>query len=156
MIVTRHRSGEGYRKKKNSAALKFPKSTVASKILKLKRFSTTRTLPSAGRQAKLSNWHIHLRRAQGGAVSPLHQENPVQVLLESDQDVPECLPWRFFRYVQLEKTPGQSQKMLARLHLSPGLERLGILPAVFSGSSLFTFCFCVTPRYVNYDILCLF
>ena len=52
-IVSRHRSGEGY--KKNSAALKVPKSTVASIILKWKKFGTTRTLPRAGRPAKLSN-----------------------------------------------------------------------------------------------------
>ncbi len=51
-IVARHRSGQGY--KKNSAALKVPKSTVASIILKLKTFGTTRTLPRAGRPAKLS------------------------------------------------------------------------------------------------------
>ncbi len=42
-IVARHRSGQGY--KKNSAALKVPKSTVASIILKWKTFGTTRTLP---------------------------------------------------------------------------------------------------------------
>ncbi len=51
-IVARHRSGQGY--KKNSAALKVPKSTVASIILKWKTFVTTRTLPRAGRPAKLS------------------------------------------------------------------------------------------------------
>ncbi len=47
-IVARHRSGQGY--KKISAALKVPKSTVASIILKWKTFGTTR----AGRPAKLS------------------------------------------------------------------------------------------------------
>ncbi len=51
-IVARHRSGQGYNK--NSAALKVPKSTVASIILKWKTFGTTRTLPRAGRLAKLS------------------------------------------------------------------------------------------------------
>ncbi len=40
--------------KKNSAALKVPKSTVASIILKWKTFGMTRTLPRAGRPAKLS------------------------------------------------------------------------------------------------------
>ncbi len=50
-IVARHRSGHGY---KNSAALKVPKSTVAFIILKWKTFGTTRTLPRAGRPAKLS------------------------------------------------------------------------------------------------------
>ncbi len=51
-IVARHRSGQGY--KKISAALKVPKSTVASIILKWKTFGTTGTLPRAGRPAKLS------------------------------------------------------------------------------------------------------
>ncbi len=51
-IVARHRSGQGY--KTISAALKVPKSTVASIILKWKTFGTTRTLPRAGRPAKLS------------------------------------------------------------------------------------------------------
>ncbi len=53
-IVARHRSGQGY--KKYSAALKVPKSTVASIILKWNMFGTTRTLPRAGRPAKLSFW----------------------------------------------------------------------------------------------------
>ncbi|KAG2470039.1 TCB1 transposase, partial [Polypterus senegalus] len=51
-IVARHRSGQGY--KKNSAALKVPKSTLASIILKWRTFGTTRTLPRAGCPAKLS------------------------------------------------------------------------------------------------------
>jgi hypothetical protein len=38
-----------------SAALKVPKNTVASIILKWKQFGTTKTLPKDGRQAKLSN-----------------------------------------------------------------------------------------------------
>ena len=57
-IVARHKSGQGY--KKNSVALKVPKSTVASIILKWKTFGTTRTLPRTGRPAKLS---IRGRRA---------------------------------------------------------------------------------------------
>ncbi|KAG2457768.1 TC1A transposase, partial [Polypterus senegalus] len=52
-IVSRHKSGEGYRK--ISAALKVPMSTVASIIRKWKKFKTTRTLPRAGRPSKLSN-----------------------------------------------------------------------------------------------------
>ena len=44
-IVSRHRSGEGYQN--ISAALKVPKNTVPS--------ITTKTLPRAGRPAKLSN-----------------------------------------------------------------------------------------------------
>ena len=39
-----------------SAALKVPKNTVASVILKWKKFGTIKTLPRAGRLAKLSNW----------------------------------------------------------------------------------------------------
>jgi hypothetical protein len=45
-----HRSEEGYQN--ISAALKVPKNTVASIILKWKKFGT---LPRAGRKAKLSN-----------------------------------------------------------------------------------------------------
>ena len=54
MIVSSHRSGEGYQN--IYAALKVPKNTVASIILKWKKFGTTKTLPSAARLAKLSNW----------------------------------------------------------------------------------------------------
>jgi transposase len=52
-ILLRHRSEEGYQKM--STALKVPKNTVASIILKWKKFGTTKTLPRAGRPAKLSN-----------------------------------------------------------------------------------------------------
>jgi transposase len=52
-ILSRHRSGEGYQK--NSAALKVPKNTVASIILKRKKFGTTKTLPRAGRPVKLNS-----------------------------------------------------------------------------------------------------
>ena len=52
-IVSRHRSGEGYQKL--SAAWKVPKNAVASIIIKGKKFGTTKTLPSAGHKAKLSN-----------------------------------------------------------------------------------------------------
>ena len=52
-IVSRLRSGEGYQK--ISAALKVPKNTVASIILKCKKFGTTKTLPRAGCIAKQSN-----------------------------------------------------------------------------------------------------
>ena len=52
-IVWRHRSGEGYQT--ISALLKVPKNTVASIILKWKKFGTTNTLPRAGRLAKLSH-----------------------------------------------------------------------------------------------------
>ena len=52
-IVPRHRSGEGYQKM--SAELTVLKKTVASIILTWKKFGTTKTLPRAGRPAKLSN-----------------------------------------------------------------------------------------------------
>jgi hypothetical protein len=52
-ILLRHKSGEGYRN--ISAALKIPRNTVAFIILKRKKFGTTKTLPRAGRLAKLSN-----------------------------------------------------------------------------------------------------
>jgi transposase len=44
-IVSRHRPGEGYQN--ISAALKVPKNTVTSIILKWKKFGTTKTLPRA-------------------------------------------------------------------------------------------------------------
>jgi hypothetical protein len=50
-IVSRHRSGEGY--KKISAALKVPKNTAS--FLKCKKFGTFENLHRAGRPAKLSN-----------------------------------------------------------------------------------------------------
>jgi hypothetical protein len=52
-IVQRHSSGEGYQN--TSAALKVPKNTVASIILKWKKFGTTKTLPRDARPAILSN-----------------------------------------------------------------------------------------------------
>jgi hypothetical protein len=49
-IASRLRFGEVYQN--NSAALKVPKNTVASIILKWKKFGTTKTLPRLGRPAK--------------------------------------------------------------------------------------------------------
>jgi transposase len=49
--VSRHRSGDKYQN--ISAALK---NTVTSITLKWKKFGTTKTIPRAGRPAKLSNW----------------------------------------------------------------------------------------------------
>ena len=51
--LTRHRSAEVYQKM--SVALNAPKNTVASIILKWKKFGTTQTLPRTGRPAKLNN-----------------------------------------------------------------------------------------------------
>ena len=53
-IVSRHRSGEGYQN--ISPLLKVHKNTVASIILKWKKFGTTKSLSRAGRRANLSNW----------------------------------------------------------------------------------------------------
>ena len=66
-IVSRHRSGEGYQKM--SAALKVPKNTVASIILKWMKFGTTKPLPRAGPPAKLSN-HWEKGLGQGGDQEP--------------------------------------------------------------------------------------
>ena len=52
-IVSGHRSEEGYQN--IYAALKVPKNTVASIILKWKKFGTTKTLPRAGHPDKLRN-----------------------------------------------------------------------------------------------------
>ena len=71
-IVSRHRSGEY---QNISAALKVPKNTVASIILKWKKFGFTKTLPRAGWQAKLSNQG---RRALVREVT----KNPVVTLTE--------------------------------------------------------------------------
>ena len=65
-ILLRHRSGEGYQN--IYTALKVPKNTVASIILKWKKFGTTKALPRAGRQAKLSN---RGRRALVREVNPM-------------------------------------------------------------------------------------
>jgi hypothetical protein len=58
-----------------SAALKVPKNTVASIILKLNTFGATKTLPRAGCPAKLSNWG---RRALVREVT----KNPMVTLTE--------------------------------------------------------------------------
>jgi hypothetical protein len=56
-----HISGKGYQN--ISAALKVPKNTVTSIILKWKKFGTTKTLLRAGCLAKLSNrWRKALVR----------------------------------------------------------------------------------------------
>ena len=82
-IMLRHRSGEGH--KIMSAELKVPKNTMAFIILKWKKFVTTKTLPRAGRLAKLSNWG---RR-------PLVREvtkNPMVTLTELHSSSVENLP----------------------------------------------------------------
>jgi hypothetical protein len=66
MIVSRHRSGEWYQN--ISAILKVPKDTVASIILKRKKFGNPKTLPRAGRQAKLSNRGRRAVQCSGVAV----------------------------------------------------------------------------------------
>ena len=63
------------RLQKMSAVVNALKSTVASIILKLNNFGTTRTLPGAGRPAKLSN---RRRRALVREVT----KNPIVTLAE--------------------------------------------------------------------------
>ena len=72
-IVSRHRSGEGYQN--ISAALKDPKNTVASIILKWEKFGTTKTLCRAGSPTKMSNQR---RRALVREVT----KNPMVTLTE--------------------------------------------------------------------------
>ena len=57
-IVSRHRSGEAYQN--ISAALKVPKNTMASIILKWKKFGTTNTLPRAGCNHPIYLPHPHI------------------------------------------------------------------------------------------------
>ena len=54
MIVSKHKSVEGYQKMYE--ALEVPKNTLASVILKWKKFGTTKNLPRAGHLPKLNNW----------------------------------------------------------------------------------------------------
>ena len=80
-IVSMHRSGEGYQKV--SAALKVPENTVASIILNWKKFGTTKTLPRAGRPAKLSNREKGL--GQGGDQEPDGQSDRAVEFLCGDR-----------------------------------------------------------------------
>ena len=75
-IVSGHRSGEGY--KKMSSALKVPKNIVASIILKWKKFGTTKTLPRAGRPAKLSKQGEGPWSGHGGDQEPNGQSDRAQ------------------------------------------------------------------------------
>ena len=72
-IVLRLRSGEGY--ENISAGLNVPKNTAASIILKWKKYGTTKTLPRAGRLAKLR----HLGR---WALVREVNKNPMVTLIE--------------------------------------------------------------------------
>jgi hypothetical protein len=66
-IVSWHISGKGYQNL--NAALKIPKNTVTSIILKWKRLQTTKTLPRAGRPAKLTkNQMVTLTELQSSYV----------------------------------------------------------------------------------------
>lgn len=88
-IISRHKSGEGYRK--ISAALKVPMSTVASIIRKWKKFGTTITLPRAGRPSKLSD---RGRRALVREVTrnPMITLSELQRLLWRDENPPDEQP----------------------------------------------------------------
>ena len=86
-IVARHRSGQGYNR--TSAALKVPKSTVASVILKWNKFGTSRILPRPGsRPAKLRN---HGRRASVREVKK-NPEITVAELQRLTQPLPGTAP----------------------------------------------------------------
>ena len=86
-IVARHRSGQGYNR--TSAALKVPKSTVASVILKWNKFGTSRILPRPGsRPAKLLN---HGRRASVREVKK-NPEITVAELQRLTQPLPGTAP----------------------------------------------------------------
>ena len=79
-IVSRHRSGEGY--KQLSAALKVPNNSVASIILKWQKFVSTKTLPRAGCTAKLSN-QGEKGLCQGGNQEPDgHFDRALELLCE--------------------------------------------------------------------------
>ena len=93
-IMSRHRSGEGYHN--ISAALK---NTVASIILKWKRFGATKTLPRAGRPTKLSN---RGRRALVMEVT----KNPVVTLTELQSSSVEM--GEPFRRTTMVERPGRS------------------------------------------------
>uniref|UniRef100_A0A4W5LBC1 ribose-5-phosphate isomerase n=1 Tax=Hucho hucho TaxID=62062 RepID=A0A4W5LBC1_9TELE len=70
-----NKSGEGYQN--ISEALKVPKNTVASIILKWKKFGTTKTLPRAGRPAKLSHrgrWAL-IREVTKNPMGPVVTDN---------------------------------------------------------------------------------
>ena len=90
-IVWRHRSGEAY--ETISAALKVPKSTVNSVILKWKKFGTTRTLPGAGRPPKLSN---RGRRALVREVTKNLMVTLTELQRSSQKDNHQCnTPWLY-------------------------------------------------------------
>ena len=84
-IVSRHRSGEGYQN--ISAALKVSKNTVASIILKWKKFGT---LPRAGCLVKLSNREKGL--GQGGDQEPDGHSDRAKVPLWRWENLPEGQP----------------------------------------------------------------
>jgi hypothetical protein len=84
-IVLRHRSGEG--NQKMSAALQVPKNTVASIILKCKKFGANKTLPRAVVWPTEQSWVKGL--GQGGDQEPDgHSDRAPEFL---------CGDWRNFQ-----------------------------------------------------------
>uniref|UniRef100_A0A8C7MUW6 Sleeping Beauty transposase HTH domain-containing protein n=1 Tax=Oncorhynchus kisutch TaxID=8019 RepID=A0A8C7MUW6_ONCKI len=67
-IVSRHRSGKGYQN--ISAEFKVPKNTLASIILKWKKFRTSKTLPRAGSPAQFGQLG-EKGLGKGGAKNPI-------------------------------------------------------------------------------------
>ena len=119
-IVSRHRSGEEYQF--FFAALKFPKNTVASIILKWKKFGTTKTLPRASRLAKLSNWG---RRALVREVN----KNPMVILTELQSSSLEMLEpsWRTTISAALHQSGfygrvARRKPFIRKRHMTAGLE----------------------------------
>ena len=82
--MSRHRSGVVYQN--ISAALKVPKNTVASIILKWMKFGTTKTLLRAGRLAKLSN------RGRRALLTEVTKDAVVTLEHSSSVEIGEKLP----------------------------------------------------------------
>ncbi|KAG2466461.1 TCB1 transposase, partial [Polypterus senegalus] len=109
-IVSRHKSGECYRK--ISAALMVPTSTVTSIIRNWKKFETTGTLPRAGRPSKLSDWG---RRALVREVT----KNPIVTLSELQRSsVERGEPSRRYGRVARWKPLLSKRHMAARLEFA--------------------------------------
>ena len=117
-----HRSGEGYQN--ISAALKVPKNTVASIILKWKKFGTTKTLPRAGHLAKLSN--------QG--------RRPL---------VREVIKNPMFTMTELQSSSVEMGEPSRRTTISAALHQLGLYDRVARQKQLLTACLMFDKRHLK-------
>ena len=105
-IVLRHNLGEGY--KNISAELKVPKNTVASIILKLKKFGTTK-LSNRGRRASMERRESSRRTAISAALdqSGLYGRVARQKPLLSKRHMTACLEfakWHLNKIVWSDET----------------------------------------------------